>query len=102
PTLLDLCGLKKPEKEVFDGSSLRPLLEGKGSWPERTLFVHSQRIDTPEKWRKCAVMTDRWRLVNGTELYDLTADPGQSKDLARQHPALLSELRKAYESWYAD
>jgi arylsulfatase A-like enzyme len=102
PTLIDLCGLKQPDKVVFDGASLRPLLTGQGPWPERTLLVHSQRIDHPAKWRKCAVMTDRWRLVNGKELYDMRADPGQKKDVAGQHPKVVAELRQAYETWYAD
>ncbi len=64
PTLIDLCSLKKPDKVEFDGKSLRQLLANdKPDWPERTLFVHSQRIDHPEKWRKSALscMTDRWR-----------------------------------------
>src|SRR5204863_1385609 len=102
PTLIDLCGLRNPAGLAFDGTSLRPLLEGQGDWPDRTLFVHSQRIDHPQKWRKCAVMTDRWRLVNGTELYDMSADPGQRKDVSGQHAAGVAELRKAYEGWYAD
>jgi arylsulfatase A-like enzyme len=102
PTLLDLCGLSKPGKVAFDGRSLRPLLEGKGDWPERTLFVHSQRIDHPEKWRKCAVMTDRWRLVDGKELYDMTADPGQKIDVATRHADVVAGLRGAYERWYTD
>jgi len=102
PTLIDLCGLKRPENVVFDGSSLRPLLTGKGGWPERKLVVHSQRIDHPEKWRKCAVMTDRWRLINGMELYDMTTDPRQKKDVAGEHAAVVGELRTAYERWYAD
>jgi arylsulfatase A-like enzyme len=101
PTLLDLCGLERPAKVAFDGASLRPLIEGK-AWPARTLLVHSQRIDHPEKWRKCAVMTDRWRLVNGTELYDLPADPGQRTDVAAEHAAVVAELRQAYERWWAD
>jgi arylsulfatase A-like enzyme len=104
PTLIDLCGLKKPPKVVFDGASLAPLLTGKGAadWPARTLLVHSQRIDHPEKWRKCAVMTDRWRLINGTELYDMAVDPGQKKDVAKQHAQTVAELRQAYERWWTD
>jgi hypothetical protein len=102
PTLLDLCGLPKPAQVAFDGTTLRPLLSGKGSWPERTLVVHSQRIDHPEQWRQCAVMTDRWRLVNGKDLYDMTADPGQKRDVAGQHAAVVVDLRRAYETWYAD
>lgn len=102
PTLLDLCGLQRPTRPAIDGSSLRPLLTGEGDWPDRTLVVHSQRIDHPEKWRKSAVMTDRWRLVNGTELYDMPADPGQQKDVAREHSDVVAALRKTYEGWWSD
>lgn len=102
PTLIALCGLKPPDKVAFDGRSLRPLLEGEGAGPARTLFVHSQRIDHPVEWRKCAVMTDRWRLINGQELYDMTADPGQKRDVAGEYPDVAAELRTAYQRWYAD
>jgi hypothetical protein len=77
-------------------------LTGKGDWPARTLFVHSQRIDHPEKWRKSAVMTDRWRLINGKELYDMNVDPGQKKDVAGDRPQDLLKLRQAYERWWTD
>ena len=104
PSLIDLCGLQKPAKVVFDGKSLRPLLSDAkaADWPARTLFVHSQRIDHPEKWRKCAVMTDRWRLINGVELYDMTKDPGQKDDVAGAHAGTVAELRAAYEGWWTD
>jgi hypothetical protein len=101
PTLIDLCNLRRPETVAFDGTSLRPLLEGARDWPARTLFVHSQRIDQPEKWRRCAVMTDRWRLVNGTELYEIVDDPGQAKDVAAQHSDVVATLRRAYEAWWS-
>jgi len=100
PTLIELCGLKKPENLTFDGTSLVPLLTGTGQWPERTLFVHSQRIEHPQKWRKCAVMTERWRLINGRELYDIKADPSQRKNVAAQHPDVVERLRDAYEKWW--
>jgi arylsulfatase A-like enzyme len=100
PTLLDLCGVEAKHKLPIDGVSLKPLLEGKkGKWPARTLFVHSQRIDHPEKGRQFAVMTQRWRLV-GKELYDLPADPGQKKDVAAKHPEVVKELRAGYDAWW--
>ncbi len=102
PTLAELCGLKLPKGLKLDGKSLIPLLEGDGRWPERTLFVHSQRIEHPQKWRKCAVMTNRWRLINGKELYDMAADPGQKQNVAEKHRKIVTELRTAYENWYAD
>ena len=103
PTLIGLCGLKKPNGVEFDGTSLVPLLKDSFSdWADRTLLVHSQRIEYPEKWRKSAVMTDRWRLVNGKELYDIKADPGQKNNIADKHPKVVEKLRGAYEEWWAD
>ncbi len=100
PTFIDLCELTPPPNVDFDGRSLRPLLFDEGDWPERTLVVHSQRVDHPEKWRACAVMTDRWRLINGRELYDLPADPGQTRNVAAEHPQIVADLRRAYEVWW--
>jgi arylsulfatase B len=103
PTLIGLCGLKEPRGVEFDGDSLVRLLTGRDkSWPDRTLITDSQRIEHPEKWRKSAVMTDRWRLVNGKELYDIKADPAQKNDIADGQPQVVEKLRKAYENWWAD
>jgi hypothetical protein len=103
PTLIELCGLKQPRAIQFDGASLAPLLKGGTSrWPDRTLVVHSQRIEHPEKWRKSAVMTEQWRLINGTELYDIKADPAQQRDIADANPKVVEKLREFYEQWWAD
>ena len=103
PTLIDLCGLTPPKGVTFDGTSLRPLLTGKGGdGPARTLLVHSQRVDFPQKWRKSCVMTDRWRLINGGELYDIAADPSQKTDVAGKHADVVKQLRAEYERWWAD
>jgi arylsulfatase A-like enzyme len=100
PTLVDLCGLKKPDGPVIHGKSLVPLLYSKEAWKERTIVVDSQRIEYPEKWRSSAVMTNQWRLVNGKELYDIKVDPGQEKDISVQNPDIVKELRAEYEKWW--
>ena len=103
PTLIEMCGLEKPEEVTFDGSTLVPLLTGQaGDWPERTLVVDCQLLDNPKKWRNSAVMTDRWRLVKGEELYDIKVDPGQQADVAGQNREVVAKLRKAYEAWWDD
>ena len=91
----------------FDGKSIRPLLNGTakfedGSWPDRILVTDSQRILHPEKWRKSAVMTNRWRLVNGKALYDMDADPGQQRDVAGEHPQVVERLTDFYEAWWEE
>ena len=103
PTLMQMCGIRKSGQHDMDGISLLPLLQNpENNWPDRTLITDSQRIDFPEKWRKSAVMTDRWRLINGVELYDMVADPGQTTDVALDHADVVQKLRADYEAWWAD
>ena len=103
PTLLDLAGVRAPEGISFDGDSIRPLLEGHSDeWPDRTLITDSQRVLDPIKWRRATVMTDRWRMINGTELYDIHADPAQQHDVSADHPEIFNDLRNYYEQWWAE
>jgi arylsulfatase A-like enzyme len=102
PTFIDLCGLKAPEI-AFDGASIRDLLYTDGkNWPERTLVVENQRVVDPVKWRRCSVMTDRWRMVNGEELFDMLSDPGQQTNVKDKHPEVFERLRGAYETYWDD
>ena len=45
-------------------------------------------------------MRGRWRLIDGRELYDLGADPGQRRDIAETHPDTVADLRAAYDGWW--
>lgn len=103
PTLIDLCDISAPSGVKFDGRSFAPLLNGNtADWPDRILVTDSQRVKDPIKWRKSAVMTSRWRLINGKELYDMTVDPGQAKDVAPDHTEVVQRLASFYEAWWAE
>lgn len=103
PTLLELCGIPAPASVEFDGISIVPLLTGNGkNWPERTIFLHNQRVLDPVKWKDTSVMTDRWRLVDNTELYDIKLDPGQSDNIIEYHPEVADRLRQEYDLWWDD
>ena len=43
-----------------------------------------------------AVAAPQW------ELFDLSADPGETKNIAAEHPEVIAELRKAYDAWWAE
>ena len=101
PTLTELCDVPAIDGPIADGTSLVSILKGdQDRLRDRTLFVHSQRILHPEKWRKSAVMTDQWRLVNGEQLFDIRQDPQQSQNVATELPEVVGKLRQAYEGWW--
>ncbi len=101
PTLIDLCGLKRPKGFRPDGRSLAPLLLGKpADWSDRTLFVQYRQSTDPPVKGQAAVMTERWRLVSGKALFDINADPGQVKDVAAEHPQVVERLTGEYDRWW--
>ncbi|MHA7944780.1 arylsulfatase [Formosa sp. 3Alg 14/1] len=103
PTLVDLCNLNVKEDIKFDGQSLKPLIEGDDSYfKDRVVITNSQRIDVPEPWRRTSLMQGKWRVIDGTELYDLKTDPEQRKNIADQHPEKMAEFKDAYNAWWAD
>ena len=103
PTLIDLCQIPAPRGIKFDGTSVVPLLRGTaGNWPDRILVTDSQRVKDPIKWRKSAVMTARWRLVNGEQLFDMKSDPGQKQDVSSAHPQVVKRLRDFYDAWWKE
>lgn len=108
PTLVDVCSLELPKPVGFDGISLKPFFANpQAPWPQRTIvlgtpnnFVNANP-PPPRHGVNCSVMTDRWRLVNQQELYDMTNDPGQQRDVAGEHPEVVNTLSNAYEQYWA-
>jgi arylsulfatase A-like enzyme len=104
PTLIELCGLAKPQGARFDGAGLAPLLRGQDEpdLADRMLVVQYGGMvrSDPAQW-DAAVMWRKWRLVRGKELYDVGADPGQQKDIAAGHGDVVQKMRDHYERWWA-
>lgn len=101
PTVLDLCELRRPPAAPLDGVSLVPLLEGAVEhWPERMIYTHRGERDNPGAMYNGAVRTQRYNLVNGTELYDVLEDPGEKNNIAAGQPEVAAKLRAAYERWF--
>jgi arylsulfatase A-like enzyme len=116
PTLLEACGVAKPESVHFDGRSLLPLLKGDSAgWPDRTLYFQWHRGDVPQLHRAFAVRSDRYKLVQprGVEplplpallpyqLFDMVTDAREEHDIAADHPDIVEGMLQGYEEWFRD
>ncbi|MDO8540041.1 MAG: arylsulfatase [Opitutaceae bacterium] len=115
PTIAAIVGIPLTGKVArqVEGRSLLPLLrDPKATWPERTLFTHVgrwPRFSDPDaaKFSNCSVRTPRWHLVSvkggqqaAWELYDVIADPGETKDVAAQHRDVVTKLTSEYDKWW--
>jgi arylsulfatase len=103
PTLCDLCGIAQPQRdpsdELYSGVSLAGLLRGsQQQLADRQFVVQYGQI--PAKFEAC-VIWGKWRLVKGTELYDVEADRAQTTDLAAKRPDVVKTMRDYYELWWS-
>lgn len=105
PTLADLCDLPLPTDRPLDGTSLVPLLRGEqATWSREHVVMQfhggaqflADRIPVEGSY----IMTERWRLLNGHELYDIIADPAQRHDLADQYPEVVADLWSHYQPYW--
>ncbi len=94
PTLANLCHITIPENTKLDGTDLSPLLLKKTKKLEdRTIFVHHrQDWRRPKDIDETCIIIDKWRLVNGSELYDIEKDRMQKHNLADQYPELVQKM----------
>ncbi|HSL84341.1 MAG TPA: sulfatase-like hydrolase/transferase, partial [Thermoanaerobaculia bacterium] len=95
PTLLDYLDVD-PAGRGFAGRNLRPWLDGGAPPPARLHFALQGTVRTA---------TDgRWKLLVDLEsgrmsLYDLLADPGETRDLTARRPRQAERLRQAVARW---
>lgn len=95
PTIYRLTGTEIPAS--IDGSDLAPLWRGEKKTVRDSLFLAFQ-----DKMR--SVRDQRWKLhvypqINHTLLFDLEADPGETRNLAEDHPNQVERLTKLMIDW---
>jgi arylsulfatase A-like enzyme len=116
PTILDLIEVKRDEtmSKQIEGRSHAALLKGaKVEDTARTLFTHIGRWPNGAKiddWKyaNCSVRTKQWQMVNtdkdrrkNWQLFDLTIDPGETTNIAADHPDIILKLDAEYVTWWA-
>ncbi|MBL9138126.1 MAG: sulfatase [Verrucomicrobiales bacterium] len=101
PTLAELAGLPAPTgPQPIDGLSLVPVLRD----PARTVRDHAYHCYPRGERMGRAIRTQRFRLVEWRrpgapsdtaefELYDYESDPGETRNLAAEHPETVAQLR---------
>ena len=92
PTLTDLAGFPAPRPQPLDGISLKPLLVSESeTWPDRLIFSH---------WRdRTSVRSQSFRLGHGGQLFELSKDPGQRRDVQADYPQVHHRLSAAVARW---
>jgi hypothetical protein len=92
PTLTGLVGIRRIGDKPLDGRDLSPLLlKQGGDWPERMIF---------STWNNSvSVRTQRHRLDNAGQLYDMISDPGQTTPITDKEPDIAARLKAAVKAW---
>jgi arylsulfatase A-like enzyme len=97
PTLLDLAGVAVPPG--LDGTSLLPAVGGTDLGLEAFIEAFGRVRGSPRD-RRAGWRGARWKCVTAPqapevadELYDLTADPRERRNVAREHPDVVHSLR---------
>jgi len=95
----------KPLPERCEGTNLLPYLKGEkpGDTHEALYWHNVDPKDAPRRNLR-AMRWKQWRLIrypDGWRLFDLQADPKETKDLADAHADVAASMRKRYEAWAA-
>jgi len=105
PTFSAMAGAKLPEDRVIDGKDIRSLLIGKANAQSPyDAFIYHARFG-----KRAGIRMGKWKLLvdvdattwrhQGVALYDLSHDPGESNNLAKQYPGLVKRLRQRLDAF---
>lgn len=103
PTLIDLAGIPRPKQQLLDGTSFAQFLRG-GEEPRRdTIFFHFPSY-IGAGGPSSAMRKGNYKLIEQfesgkVELYDLSKDIGESRDIAKSSPELTRELYGELLAW---
>ena len=101
PTLLEMCGLKKPHQSL-EGESIAATLADPASAVDRSVFLPHMN---PNEY---AIINRDWRYIrygeDGEELYNVQSDPNEWNNLAAkpEHKALKAKMRALAPEVFAE
>ena len=104
PTILAMAGVSPTPRQVIDGESLVPLLEGTGSLRRDALYWHYPHYSNQGGHPGGAIRRGDRKLIEWyedgrVELYDVKRDIGERHDLAAERPEEAARLRNQLARW---
>jgi arylsulfatase A-like enzyme len=118
PTFLEIAGSEHPGPSVFRGREIHGI-RGRSMWQELQTGVPSDRSDYEIGWIRGAagaLVRGRYKVINqpppnasavasdgggattAWRLYDIAADPSETRDIAADRPDIVDSLIEAWES----
>lgn len=102
-TCLDITGTKYPQTidgqsiQSPEGTSLKPAFKGEVIGRQQPIFWEHEgnRAIRDGQWKLVAKEHAEW------ELYDMTSDRTETKNVASQHPEIVASLSKKWSDWAA-
>lgn len=97
PTVAAATGSALPVDRPYDGVDLRPwLVGGRGGAPHEALYWRSEYHKAIRQGDYKLIQDDK---VGRAVLYDLKADPGETRDLAAARPEVVRRLLEQLAQW---
>ena len=100
PTFAHLAGFEVPSDRVIDGVNQTDLLTGKSEAGARDNYYYQGNGIRVGKWKYLIAnqkvygyAKDNQRAIE-EELYDLDADMGETRNLAKEHPEIVARLKE--------
>jgi len=106
PTVLEMAGLEQRPQDHMDGVDVTAAIKGKAFKREKPLFWHSPmgRPGSTGDSNSSAVRLGDYKLIDWydegrIELFDLSSDIGERKDLSKTMPAKTKEMHQLVKDW---
>ena len=110
PSLLAITGTKGEEGTTYDGENLAETLIGKSKSSRQQALFFSRPPDRKNFYGfkdlpDLAIRNGKWKLLcdydgSRAELYELSSDPSESKNLAKSHPETTKTLVRKVLHWH--
>ncbi len=113
PTFCELAGATVPDDRSIDGKSLVSLLKAGQGEQHHAYVYHTWDRYVPNPDKRWGISDSRWKLLcqvgeaaapteSNWRLFDLQADPGETTNVAAQHPEVVHGLRDQFVRWFSD